>query len=591
MLITRIRAYRVELPLHEGSYKWSGGKSVDVFDSTLVEIATDTGLTGWGEVCPLGPFYLPAYAGGVRAGIAELGPHLLGLDPTELGVVNQRMDAALKGHPYVKSPLDMACWDLLGKAAGLPVCALLGGRHGEAVELYRAISQDTPQRMAARVAGYRAQGYRKFQLKVGAAVEDDVARIRAVRAKLKPGDVLVADANTGWLPHQAARVVRGVRDVDVYVEQPCVTLEECLTIRRRRHGRRQPEDLEAGRPHPDAPAARPVRLARRRDDAGGLLGRRRHDRGDRAPGALDAGGASLLGHRLQQLRDREHRRGRPPAPARAHGGLERAGPGCAPPARGTRRAGARDLRRRCVAQRCGFARARNGNDAAPSKPSQVRLPPSGCSVTTRRRSSRRFASTAASVECFARPRGRAMAILSDKWIRRMAREGRMIEPFTDHQERDGVISYGLSSYGYDVRIGDEFKIFTNINSTIVDPKHFDPRSFVDLKGDVCIIPPNSFALARSVEYFRIPRDVLVVCVGKSSYARCGIIVNVTPLEPEWEGIVTLEVSNTTPLPARIYAGEGIAQFLFFRGEEPCEVSYADKKGKYQAQDGLTLPRL
>jgi L-alanine-DL-glutamate epimerase-like enolase superfamily enzyme len=233
MLITRIRAYRVELPLHEGSYKWSGGKSVDVFDSTLVEIATDTGLTGWGEVCPLGPFYLPAYAGGVRAGIAELGPHLLGLDPTELGVVNQRMDAALKGHPYVKSPLDMACWDLLGKAAGLPVCALLGGRHGEAVELYRAISQDTPQRMAARVAGYRAQGYRKFQLKVGAAVEDDVARIRAVRAKLKPGDVLVADANTGWLPHQAARVVRGVRDVDVYVEQPCVTLEECLTIRRR----------------------------------------------------------------------------------------------------------------------------------------------------------------------------------------------------------------------------------------------------------------------------------------------------------------------------------------------------------------------
>jgi len=184
-----------------------------------------------------------------------------------------------------------------------------------------------------------------------------------------------------------------------------------------------------------------------------------------------------------------------------------------------------------------------------------------------------------------------MAILSDKWIRRMAREGRMIEPFTDHQERDGVISYGLSSYGYDVRIADEFKIFTNINSTIVDPKHFDPRSFVDLKGDVCIIPPNSFALARSVEYFRIPRDVLVVCVGKSSYARCGIIVNVTPLEPEWEGIVTLEVSNTTPLPARIYAGEGIAQFLFFRGEEPCEVSYADKKGKYQAQAGLTLPRL
>jgi dCTP deaminase len=157
--------------------------------------------------------------------------------------------------------------------------------------------------------------------------------------------------------------------------------------------------------------------------------------------------------------------------------------------------------------------------------------------------------------------------------------------------RAGVISYGLSSYGYDVRIADEFKIFTNINHTVVDPKDFDPRSFVDVKAKECIIPPNSFALARSVEYFRIPRNVLVVCVGKSSYARCGIIVNVTPLEPEWEGIVTLEVSNTTPLPARIYAGEGIAQFLFFEGNEPCETSYADKKGKYQAQQGLTLPRL
>jgi dCTP deaminase len=173
----------------------------------------------------------------------------------------------------------------------------------------------------------------------------------------------------------------------------------------------------------------------------------------------------------------------------------------------------------------------------------------------------------------------------------MAVEQRMIEPFTDSQVRAGVISYGLSSYGYDVRIADEFKIFTNINHTVVDPKHFDPRSFVDVKAKECIIPPNSFALARSVEYFRIPRNVLVVCVGKSSYARCGIIVNVTPLEPEWEGIVTLEVSNTTPLPARIYAGEGIAQFLFFEGNEPCETSYADKKGKYQAQQGLTLPRL
>ena len=184
-----------------------------------------------------------------------------------------------------------------------------------------------------------------------------------------------------------------------------------------------------------------------------------------------------------------------------------------------------------------------------------------------------------------------MSVKSDRWIRKMALERRMIEPFHEKQVREGVISYGLSSYGYDARIADEFKIFTNINHTIVDPKDFDPRSFVDFKGDQCIIPPNSFALARTVERFRIPRDVIVVCVGKSTYARCGIIVNVTPFEPEWEGIVTLEVSNTTPLPARIYAGEGIAQFLFFEGDEPCETSYADKKGKYQAQQGLTLPRL
>ncbi|MFN8092859.1 MAG: dCTP deaminase [Vicinamibacteria bacterium] len=184
-----------------------------------------------------------------------------------------------------------------------------------------------------------------------------------------------------------------------------------------------------------------------------------------------------------------------------------------------------------------------------------------------------------------------MSVQSDKWIRRMAQEHGMIEPFNEKQVREGVISYGLSSYGYDARIADEFKIFTNINHTIVDPKDFDPRSFVDFKGAECIIPPNSFALARTVERFRIPRDVIVVCVGKSTYARCGIIVNVTPLEPEWEGIVTLEVSNTTPLPARIYANEGIAQFLFFRGDEACETSYADKKGKYQAQQGLTLPRL
>jgi dCTP deaminase len=183
------------------------------------------------------------------------------------------------------------------------------------------------------------------------------------------------------------------------------------------------------------------------------------------------------------------------------------------------------------------------------------------------------------------------SIKADRWIRKMALEHRMIEPFEDRQVRDGVISYGLSSYGYDIRVADEFKVFTNINSTVVDPKNFDARSFVDLKTDICIIPPNSFALAKTIEYFRIPRDVLTVCVGKSTYARCGLIVNVTPFEPEWEGFVTLEISNTTPLPARVYANEGIAQVLFFQSDEPCEVSYADKKGKYQKQQGLTLPRL
>ncbi len=173
----------------------------------------------------------------------------------------------------------------------------------------------------------------------------------------------------------------------------------------------------------------------------------------------------------------------------------------------------------------------------------------------------------------------------------MALEHGMIEPFEDRQVRAGVISYGLSSYGYDIRVADEFKVFTNINSTVVDPKNFDERSFVDVRADVCIIPPNSFALAKTIEYFRIPRDVLTVCVGKSTYARCGLIVNVTPFEPEWEGYVTLEISNTTPLPAKVYANEGISQVLFFQSDEPCEVSYADKKGKYQGQRGLTLPRL
>ncbi len=184
-----------------------------------------------------------------------------------------------------------------------------------------------------------------------------------------------------------------------------------------------------------------------------------------------------------------------------------------------------------------------------------------------------------------------MSIMSDRWIREMCAKDRMIEPFEEKQVRRGVISYGISSYGYDLRIADEFKIFTNVNSTIVDPKAMDPGSMVDFRGDVAIIPPNSFALGRSVEYFRVPRDVLCACVGKSTYARCGIITNVTPFEPEWEGFVTLEISNTTPLPAKIYANEGIAQVLFFESDEMCETSYADKKGKYQAQTTLTLPRL
>lgn len=184
-----------------------------------------------------------------------------------------------------------------------------------------------------------------------------------------------------------------------------------------------------------------------------------------------------------------------------------------------------------------------------------------------------------------------MAIKADKWIRKMAAEHRMIEPFSEKQVSKGVISFGLSSYGYDIRIADEFKIFTNINTAIVDPKEFDTKSFVDFKGNVCIIPPNSFALGRSVEYFRVPRNIMTICVGKSTYARCGIITNVTPLEPEWEGFITLEVSNTTPLPARIYANEGIAQILFFESDEVCEVSYGDRNGKYQGQQGITIPKV
>jgi dCTP deaminase len=184
-----------------------------------------------------------------------------------------------------------------------------------------------------------------------------------------------------------------------------------------------------------------------------------------------------------------------------------------------------------------------------------------------------------------------MGLKPDHWIRKMALEQKMIDPFADTQARDHVISYGVSSYGYDLRVAEEFKIFTNVFSAVVDPKQFDPKSMVDFKGEICVIPPNSFALARSIEYFRIPRSVLTVCLGKSTYARCGIIVNVTPFEPQWEGYVTLEISNTTPLPARIYANEGIAQVLFFEADEECEISYADKKGKYQNQQGILLPRI
>jgi L-alanine-DL-glutamate epimerase-like enolase superfamily enzyme len=231
MKTSRIRAYKVDLPLYEGSYNWSGGKSVSVFDSTVIEVQTDAGVTGYGEVCPLGPFYLPAYANGVRAGILELAPHLLGENPLELQKLNRRMDAALKGHPYVKSGIDMACWDILGKVTGQPVCILLGGRYGDDVGLYRAISQESPEAMADRVAGYRAEGYQRFQLKVGGDPAVDIDRIHAVAAKLQRGDRLIADANTGWLTHDALRVAKAVRDVDVYIEQPCLSYEECLSVR------------------------------------------------------------------------------------------------------------------------------------------------------------------------------------------------------------------------------------------------------------------------------------------------------------------------------------------------------------------------
>lgn len=233
MKISRISAYQVDLPLKEGSYKWSGGKSVDVFDSTIIEIETESGAIGYGEVCPLGPFYLPAYGPGVRTGLNELAPHLIGMQADQIGCINRMMDAALKGHAYVKSGIDMACWDLLGKATGTSVCDLMGGRFGDDFVLYRAISQESPESMAEKVAGYRREGYRRFQLKVGGDPDVDIQRIKKVAAELHAGDKLVADANTGWLMHEAARVVRAVRDIDVYIEQPCLSYEECLSIRRR----------------------------------------------------------------------------------------------------------------------------------------------------------------------------------------------------------------------------------------------------------------------------------------------------------------------------------------------------------------------
>ena len=233
MKITQIIVYQVDLPLHEGSYQWSGGKSVDVFDSTIVAVETDDGHIGYGECCPLGPFYLPAYGAGVRAGIKELGPHLIGHDPTQSGKLNQLMDQCLKGHAYVKSPIDIACWDIKGQVTGIPVCEMLGGRYGDDFVLYRAISQIEPEAMAANVKHYRDEGYRRFQLKVGSNPDEDIDRIRLASGVLESGDKLIADANTGWLMHEAARVVRAVDDVDVYIEQPCKTYEECLSIRER----------------------------------------------------------------------------------------------------------------------------------------------------------------------------------------------------------------------------------------------------------------------------------------------------------------------------------------------------------------------
>ena len=233
MKITGIKAWAVDLPLKEGRYSWSNGNFVEVFDSTVVAVETDAGITGYAECCPLGSAYLPAYAKGVRAGLAEIGPKVIGLDPRDLSVLNRRMDAVLRGHAYVKAPIDIACWDILGKAVGLPVYKLLGGAAQPDIVLYRAITQAPADEMAKNIAGYRAEGYSKFQLKVGGKVDEDIARILRCRAMLQPTDVLVADANTGWTMHEAARVVAAVANVEVYIEQPCPTYEECLSVRRR----------------------------------------------------------------------------------------------------------------------------------------------------------------------------------------------------------------------------------------------------------------------------------------------------------------------------------------------------------------------
>ncbi len=233
MKISKINVYQVDLPLKEGRYSWSNGNFVEVFDSTVVEIETDEREKGYAECCPLGSAYLPSFALGVRAGLAELAPHLIGCDPLNIGGINRTMDAALRGHPYAKAPIDIACWDILGKATGQPIYALLGGAAQDDVVLYRAISQGTPEEMARSVEGYSAEGYTKFQLKVGGDANDDIDRIHATREVLKTSDLLVADANTGWTRHEAARVVAAISGLDVYVEQPCLSYEECLSIRRR----------------------------------------------------------------------------------------------------------------------------------------------------------------------------------------------------------------------------------------------------------------------------------------------------------------------------------------------------------------------